>query len=332
MKRALTIILSALILLSFTGCNGNDNKTASGSTSSKSDTSSVSSSNADDDFTINTEAETEEMTVYTKSSKDYYWSPFGDDVIADYVTDEDKKAYFADMDSAIQIVPIAGGDGVMVAVKNGGEKKKLKVTVIDGEDPENPPKKLDENVAIDSYDPSDFNMPKSYYLKYEYSLDAGTKYESICASTGKEYSYLEKEADDNSNVFSRYINTDDKAVYDFDGTNWTDQGYSEIDFESTVEDFNEGVYNPGIVFTSHFFGFSDVSKYYTGKETICGVECNVFEQKIADDHYYKYWVVPDSNIALKAIECLPGSGTYKIEATSYLGFLDEIPANLNLKP
>lgn len=335
MKRFLAVILSGLMILSFAGCRSNDGTGTTGNASSAVASSDASSS-VDDDmmYSIDDEAETEEMTVYTKSSKDYYWSPFGEDIIADYVTDEDGKVYFANMDSAVQILPKTGGSGTVLAVKNGGDKKKLKVTVIDGEDPDNPPQKLDENVVIDSYDPSDLNIPQTYYAKYEMTYeDYDTKYESICASTGKEYSYLEKvTANDETEVFSRYVNTEDGVVYDYDGVNWEDQGYSETAYEETLKAFKDGDYNPGTVFTYHFYGFSDIAKYYLGKETVCNIECNVFEQKIADDHYYKYWVIPDSNIALKVVECVPGSGKYTLEATSYIETLDAIPANLDLKP
>lgn len=334
MKRFLAVILSGLMILSFTGCHGNDDKSKSDNASSSSASSEDSSSTAEGMYTIDDEAETEEITVYTKSSTDYYWSPFGEDIIADYVTDEDGKVYFANMDSAVQILPKSGGSGVILAVKNGGEKKKLKVTVVDGEDPDNPPQKLDENVVVDSYDPSDLNIPETYYAKYELTYDDyDTKYELISASTGKEYSYLEKATmDDSTDVFARYLNTEDSVVYDYDGVNWEDQGYSQTSYEETLKGFKDGDYHAGTVFTYHFFGYSDISKYYVGKETVCNVECNVFEQKVSDNHYYKYWVIPDSNIALKAVECVPNSGRYTLEATSYIGTLDAIPANINLKP
>ena len=89
----------------------------------------------------------------------------------------------------------------------------------------------------------------------------------------------------------------------------------------------------GNEFVDHFYGFEDVMKYKIGEETIQGIKCNVFEQKLSDDHYYRYYVQPTTNVALKTVECLPTyGGIHSVEMTSYIEYLTEIPTNLNLKP
>ena len=100
-------------------------------------------------------------------------------------------------------------------VKYGGEKKKLKVTVIDGEDPENPPEKIDSTTVVETYDPSKITLPSSYYAKFTETYPFGMKNDMIIASTGKEHSVWTKDLNDDESESAIYVNTDTKKVYYF---------------------------------------------------------------------------------------------------------------------
>lgn len=349
MKKLLAIILSVCLAASIAGCSKKDDDVTSGSgkvSSAEGVSSGEANSDGEDsenesyepeetDFSYKDEAETEEITVYTNSSKDYYWTPFdSDEAIVDYSSDHSDSVQYSQLDSVMQVVPKEAGESVIVVVKNGGEKKKLKITVVEGDDPENPPEKQDDNVYTGSYDPSKLIIPSTYYYKIEEKYPNDINYSYICAHTKTEYSSWTQDGDDKTTEYARYLNTETRKVYDWDyESGWVDQNYSDIDYSAELANFEDGTYFMGNTFVDHFYGFDDVMKYKIGEEKIQNIDCYVFEQKISDDHYYRYYVQPSTNVTLKMVECVPVyGGIHSIEMTSYVEYLPELPTNLNLKP
>ncbi|MGN0518220.1 MAG: hypothetical protein ACI4II_05815 [Acutalibacteraceae bacterium] len=341
MKRILAVLLSLAMAASFTGCKkSGDNDTSSNVSSSATGTDASNGDTESDeydesDLDVNMDVETEEMTVYTQSSRDYYWTPFSDEeTVVEYATDKSESTFFANMDTSMQIVPQKSGESTIIVVKNGGEKKKLQITVVDGEDPDYPPEKVDENVVVDKYSPENLEIPSTYYIKMSESYDGQKIYEYIVAKSKTEGSFKYMDILDETSNYTRYVNMEDKKVYEQDNSgDWGILDYGEEDYESEERMFTEDTYFFLNGFTEHFYGFDDVAKYFVGKETVNNVECYVFEQTISDKHYYKYYVDPNTNVTLKSVERVPYyDGDYVLEASSYVEFLDYVPTNADLKP
>lgn len=341
MKRILAVLLSLAITASFAGCQkSGDNDTSSNVSSSATDTDASQGDTEfvdydESDLNVNMDVETEEITIYTQSSRDYYWTPFSDnDIVVEYATDKSESVFYANMDTAMQIVPKESGEGTIIVVKDGGEKKKLKVTVVDDIDPDYPPEKADENVIVDKYSPENLEIPSTYYVKMSETYDGQKLYEYIVAKTKTEGSFKYVDVLDETSNYTRYVDMDNKKAYEkVYGEQWQFLNYGDDDYNCEEKMFTEDTYFILNSFTEHFYGFSDVAKYFVGKESINNVECYIFEQKISDNHYYKYYVDPDTNVTYKAIERIPYyGGDYVFSVSSYVEFLDYLPTNADLKP
>lgn len=341
MKRIIAVLLCLTMAASFAGCkDSGDNDTSSKVSSNATDTNASQGDTESDeydetDLDVNMDVETEQMTIYTQSSKDYYWTPFSDEeTVVEYATDKSESTFFANLDTSMQIVPKKPGESTIIVVKNGGEKKKLQINVVDGVDPDSPPEKVDDNVAVDKYSPEKLDIPSTYYVKLSESYDGQKMYEYIIAKSKTEGSFKYIDCADETSNYTRYINMADKKAYEMDSSGkWDPLNYNDVDYESEESMFTDDTYFFLNGFTEHFYGFDDVAKYFTGKEIVNNVECYVFEQKISEQHYYRYYVDPNTNVTLKSVERVPYyDGDYVLETTSYVEFLDYIPTNANLKP
>lgn len=273
MRKWFAILLSLLMLFSLAACGEDSGGSGGGSGG-----------------TEPPEGYDAEYTVVIDGSDS--WTPFEDGSGVTFVSGDGGVISTSDDGKTVTFTGLAVGETTITA-SSGDQTAKALVKVVKRSASESDGGGDDdaEFTGVYRYDPPTDN----FCIEIKYT-ENGENHTNTYGKIGSEEAGIYGQSDwqefCNVSTGSYYTVVDGKWYED---VNWGFDTFEELGHHEPITSFNEFVE----LLKQMGFGNEKISDFYIGTETVCGIDCWIFDTDGWNGQYAKYWVDPANGCALK---------------------------------